>query len=279
MILLKEAAALHEHLQKERAAGKKIGFVPTMGALHAGHISLIRKSKSEADLTVCSIFVNPTQFNNPADFEKYPITIEKDLELLLMESCDVLFLPSVAEIYPPTYQKKHYDLGEIEGLLEGAFRPGHFQGVCQVVDRLFEIIEPNLVYFGQKDYQQCMVVRRLIELTGRKNMEMRIGNTLREEDGLAMSSRNLRLNPTERDKAPILYQTLAFIKEKQYEVPLPQLAQQATRQLEQQGFAVDYVAICNAQTLHPAQTPAEPKVALLAATLNGVRLIDNLPLN
>lgn len=279
MILFKEAAALHLHLQQQRSAGKTVGFVPTMGALHQGHLSLIRQSLLGNDLTVCSIFVNPTQFNNAADFQFYPKTIEQDMEHLLAAGCDVLFLPPVAEVYPAAYSPRHYDLGAIETLLEGAFRPGHFQGVCQVVDRLLQLVEPHRLYMGQKDYQQCMVIRRLLDLTGRTTPELIIADTLRESDGLAMSSRNLRLTPQDRAKAPELFQALRFIQDHVHQEPLPHLEAVATRQLEAQGFAVDYVAIRNAQTLQPAQTGTEPKVALLAAAINGIRLIDNLPLN
>lgn len=279
MNIFKEAAALHQHLQTQREKGLTIGFVPTMGALHPGHLSLIRRSKAENNITICSIFVNPTQFNNHSDFQHYPKTIEKDLEQLLTERCDVLFLPSVAEVYPAGHQKKHYDLGELEHLLEGSFRPGHFQGVCEVVDRLLHIVAPNTMYLGQKDYQQCMVIRRLLQITGRSLPELRIGDTLREADGLAMSSRNLRLSPADRAKATALYQALQQIRQKLQAEPLQQLQQETAQTLEKQGFEVDYVAICNADTLHPASTITEPKVALVAASLNGIRLIDNLPLN
>src|SRR6476620_8327349 len=143
MTIFKKAEQLRMFLEKQQKEGKKTGFVPTMGALHDGYLTLIRESQKITDITVCSIFVNPTQFNNPDDFAKYPITIEKDIEKLEMNGCNVLFLPSVSEIYPPSYQKKHYDLGSIETLWEGTYRPGHFQGVCQVVDRLLEIVHPN----------------------------------------------------------------------------------------------------------------------------------------
>lgn len=279
MILFKEAAALHLHLQQQRSAGKTLGFVPTMGALHQGHLSLIRQSVAGNDLTVCSIFVNPTQFNNAADFQHYPKTIEQDMEQLLQGGCDVLFLPSVSEIYPAGYQAKHYELGVIETLLEGAFRPGHFQGVCQVIDRLLKLVEPHRLYMGQKDYQQCMVVSRLLELTGRAAPQLIIANTLREADGLAMSSRNLRLSAEDRTRATELFKALRYIQDHVQAEPAGELETAATRQLEAQGFAVDYVAIRNAQTLQPAQNGAEPKVALVAAAVNGIRLIDNLPLN
>lgn len=279
MILFKEAAALSQYLHQQRIAGKTVGFVPTMGALHAGHLSLIRQSKQESDLTVCSIFVNPTQFNNASDFQHYPVTIEKDMELLLTENCDILFLPPVSEIYPPSHVKEQFDLGTLETVLEGAFRPGHFQGVCEVVNRLLQIVEPHRLFMGQKDYQQCMVIRRLLELTGRKELELRIGSTQRDGDGLALSSRNLRLNAEERQQAPALFKALSYIKNNQSKADLAKLTKEAAAQLEAEGFVVDYITVCNALTLQPLQSEAEPKIALVAATINNIRLIDNLPFN
>ena len=201
--------------RSQRKQGKKYGFVPTMGALHAGHISLINDSKKASDLTVCSIFVNPTQFNDPKDFEKYPITIEKDIAMLEAAGCDILFLPEVAEMYPGgTSTSIHYELGYLETILEGHYRPGHFQGVCMIVHRLLDIVKPDNLYIGQKDYQQSMVIKKLIELTGMKELvDLNISPTLREAGGLAMSSRNMRLTEQERVKATAIYKTLHLIKE------------------------------------------------------------------
>ncbi|RYZ58866.1 MAG: 4-phosphopantoate--beta-alanine ligase, partial [Chitinophagaceae bacterium] len=162
MILFKQAASLSHFIHQRQQEGKTVSIVPTMGALHSGHLSLLAKAGEETDLTVCSIFVNPTQFNNPDDLSKYPVTLEKDIEQLHRASCDVLFLPAVTEIYPDGYHARHYELGNLETVLEGFYRPGHFQGVCQVVDRLLEIVHPNRIYMGQKDYQQCQVVQRLL---------------------------------------------------------------------------------------------------------------------
>ena len=183
-----------------------------MGALHSGHISLITNSKIQNQLTVSSIFVNPTQFNNAKDFEKYPITLEKDIDQLEKNGCNVLFLPPVEEIYTDGLNKlPHYNLGYLETVLEGKYRPGHFQGVCQVVHRLLNIVQPDYLYLGQKDYQQCMVIKKLIELTQLK-INVVISNTLRENDGLAMSSRNMRLNEEERKLSVKIFETLSFIK-------------------------------------------------------------------
>ena len=162
-----------------------------------------------------SIFINPTQFNDPTDFKKYPVTLEKDIVMLEAAGCDILFLPSVEEIYPDgTTTTMHYDLGYLETILEGHYRPGHFQGVCMVVHRLLDIVKPDNLYIGQKDYQQCMVIKRLIELIGMKDLiQVNISPTLREPDGLAMSSRNMRLSDEERKNAVNIYQTLHFVKE------------------------------------------------------------------
>lgn len=280
MIIFKQAKPLTEYLKREQKAAKKIGFVPTMGALHDGHLSLINSSKSNNDITVCSIFVNPTQFNNPDDFKHYPITIEKDIEQLINTGCDILFLPAVDEIYPPDYQKKHYDLGSIENSLEGFYRPGHFQGVCQVVDHLLEIINPDNLYMGQKDFQQCIVIKKLLELTGKdKTIRLNISPTIREKDGLAMSSRNLRLNETEKIVATSIYKELAAIQNNFHLQPLHSLKKTAKDHLMEKGFAVDYVEIANTKDLNPTEDSSESSVALIAASIGNVRLIDNLILN
>lgn len=279
MLLFKQAHQLQLHLQLLREQGKTIGFVPTMGALHAGHLSLLRRSLTENEVTVCSIFVNPTQFNNASDYQHYPITIEADMALLLNAGCDVLFLPPVQEVYPEGHTKQQYHLGTLETVLEGAYRPGHFQGVCEVVDRLLTLVEPHVLYLGQKDFQQCMVVRRLLEITGRAQTELRIGATLREADGLAMSSRNLRLTPTDRQQATAIYQCLQRVKQDLQKLSFAELEQRASAELDAQGFVVDYIAIRRCLDLQPAHGTEENLVVLAAATLNGIRLIDNLPLN
>ncbi|HEV7781372.1 MAG TPA: pantoate--beta-alanine ligase [Chitinophagaceae bacterium] len=283
MILFKKAADLRKWLDGQQEKGNTAGFVPTMGALHSGHISLIQTAAKENPLTVCSIFVNPTQFNDPSDFEKYPVTIEKDILLLEEAGCDVLFLPSVKEMYPNGVKAKmYYDLGYLETVLEGKFRPGHFQGVCMVVHRLLEIVEPSMLYLGQKDYQQCMVITKLVELTGQsQKIKVIICPTLREQDGLAMSSRNMRLNETERENATTIFRVLNFIKENTGTGDLSALKEQARMQLEDAGFRVDYVEIAGAYDLSLTDDWDGKKklVALVAAFLNQVRLIDNMLLN
>jgi pantoate--beta-alanine ligase len=280
MIIFKKANQLTEYLNKEKNTGKKTGFVPTMGALHDGHISLVTASKKANDITVCSIFVNPTQFNNPEDFKHYPITIEKDINLLVNGGCDVLFLPSVDEIYPPSYQKKHYELGRLEEILEGKYRQGHFQGVCQVVERLLNIVQPHNLYIGQKDFQQCMVIKRLVQLMGKTNdLVINIIPTIRENDGLAMSSRNLRLNVKQRKDASQIYQELIIIKNHLKDQPLDLLKEAAKEHLIHHGFVVDYVEIAQSNDLAPLENVKEPSIALIAASLDNIRLIDNLLLN
>ncbi len=277
MILFKKTAELIEYLTIQRKKGLKTGFVPTMGALHNGHISLIDDSKKQNDLTICSIFVNPTQFNDPADFKKYPKTIENDVYLLEKEGCDIIFLPPVEEIYPPGTSTIHYELGVLETVLEGKFRPGHFQGVCQVVHRLLDIVKPDKLYLGQKDYQQCMVIRKLIALTNTPTQPI-ICATQREASGLAMSSRNMRLSDNERKTATAIYETLQAIQKDIQPGNLQKLKEKAALTLTAKGFTVDYVEIADATTLELIDNwnGSTPLVTLAAAFLNNVRLIDNI---
>ena len=280
MVIFRNAGQIAQFLSGVNDSKKIIGFVPTMGALHQGHMSLIQASKEQSDLTVCSIFINPAQFNNQEDFDRYPVTIEKDLEQLLAAGCDVLFFPTVDQIYPPGYQKKTYPLGNIETILEGQFRPGHFQGVCEVVDRLLEIVQPHNLFVGQKDYQQCMVINKLLQLKGKESQIMlMVEPTLREPDGLAMSSRNLRLSEDDRKKAALLNKTLEYIKDNLGREPLKTLRRKAKGDLESEGFAVDYVEIADARTLDPVNSYSPKLVALVAASIGNVRLIDNMVLN
>lgn len=280
MLIFHTIFELQAYLKKSKHEGLKTGFVPTMGALHQGHLSLLLQSKSHNGLTICSIFVNPTQFNDPADFEKYPITITADIEQLLSCGTDVLFLPSVAEMYPNgTATPKHYELGFLETVLEGKYRPGHFQGVCQVMHRLLNIVQPHDLFMGQKDYQQCMVVQQLIT-NENINTHLHIAPTLRENDGLAMSSRNMRLNSEQRAAATTIYQTLLQMRTQLQQGPLLQIKQAATQLLTQNGFSVDYTELAHANTLAPLNewNGTDPVVALIAAYIGEVRLIDNLVL-
>lgn len=278
MIIFKKVNDLKQQLSAFRKQGKTFGFVPTMGALHEGHLSLIRLARSKSDLTICSIFVNPTQFNDPEDFNKYPVTTAADIQLLESEGVDILFLPSVEEIYPPDSQPKHYALGTVETMLEGAYRPGHFQGVCQVIDRFLTIIEPDIIVMGQKDYQQVMVIKKLLELTGQQ-VRLITCPTLREFTGLARSSRNTRLTDEQRAQASIIYSALLYGKNHLATASPGLLIADITAKILSNGFyKCDYVAICNADDLSPIEVYNTNRTAiiLVAAFIGNVRLIDNI---
>jgi pantoate--beta-alanine ligase len=279
MILFKRIADLQKWLDIQKENNRSVGLVPTMGALHQGHLSLINASREKADVTICSIYVNPTQFNDPRDFEKYPITIESDIEQLEGAGADVLFLPSTDEMYPGgLHSDEIYDLGYLEEILEGKFRPGHFQGVCKIVHRLLAIVKPGILLLGQKDYQQCMVIKKLLEITGlTSTIEVLISPTLREPDGLAMSSRNMRLDNASRIKAAKIYEALTYIKSNiNGQIPMHDLEKNAAGMLESNGFNTDYFTIADAETLLPVSAHTNKMVALVAAYLGEVRLIDNL---
>jgi pantoate--beta-alanine ligase len=281
MILFKEATTLKRHLRQIQQSGKTIGFVPTMGALHEGHISLVSTSKSKSDITICSIFVNPTQFNDPKDYEKYPVTIGHDILLLENINCDILFLPTVNEIYPSgTGSPIYYQLGNIETLLEGKYRPGHFQGVCQVVHKLLDIVNPNLLFMGQKDFQQVIVVKKLVQLINLPVQVLTVPTT-RETTGLAMSSRNLRLSEEQKQEATSIFEMLQYIKNNYTTSPVPELEKYVINYLLNHGFKkVDYVAIANAETLQPIDNikTNETAVVLIAAFIGEIRLVDNVVL-
>jgi len=278
MLIFHKVSDIRKWLDQQVLAGQSVGFVPTMGALHQGHLSLIEQSRERTQVTVSSIFVNPTQFNDPKDFEKYPVTIQQDIQLLIKTGCDILFLPSASEIYPNgTAHLPHYELGYLETVLEGKYRPGHFQGVCQVVHRLLEIVQPNLLFLGQKDFQQCMVIKKLIEQTG-LSTQVQIIPTLRENDGLAMSSRNMRLSETERANATSIHQALLQMKGQLQQGSVLKLKQKTTDFLKNKGFRVDYAELAKADTLDLVDewNGQDKLVALIAAYLNEVRLIDNM---
>ena len=283
MIICKKPGALQAILIKKKKEADRTAFVPTMGALHTGHLSLVQEAKKQNNIVVCSIFVNPTQFNDPEDFKKYPVTLEKDILMFEEAGCDILFIPSVQDIYPDgTINLKHYELGFMETVLEGKFRPGHFQGVCQVMQRLLEIVLPDNLYLGQKDYQQCMVIKKLIELIGLNDkIKVNVCPTLREKDGLAMSSRNSRLSPDDRIKATTISAALRYVKENMKAAGIKQLKDEAEELLLQKGFRIDYIEIADAGTLEPVEDwdGKQKVVALVAAFLNSVRLIDNMVIN
>jgi pantoate--beta-alanine ligase len=283
MIICKDPAELQGILVKKKKEMHHVGYIPTMGALHAGHLSLVSEAKKQNKIVVCSIFVNPTQFNDPEDFKKYPITLEKDILMFEEAGCDVLFIPSVQEIYPNgTDHLEHYELGFVETVLEGKFRPGHFQGVCQVMHRLLEIVLPDNLYLGQKDYQQCMVIKKLVGLIGLNGkIKVNICPTVREDDGLAMSSRNTRLLPGDRKKAATISTALRYIKDNLKAGETKHIRNEAREMLLQKGFHIDYIEIADGDTLELVKKwdGKQKIVALVAAFLKTVRLIDNLVIN
>lgn len=254
---------------------KVIGFVPTMGALHKGHLGLIELAKQQSTQVVCSIFVNPTQFNDPKDLEKYPRPITDDIRRLEEVNCDILFNPQVTEMYADN-EKWHFDMGDLEHLLEGKFRPGHYQGVTQVVNKLFNIVKPDIAFFGQKDYQQVMVISKMVEVL-KMPVKLVMCPIEREPDGLAMSSRNIHLTPYDREHSLILSKTLNWVNENFDINKIDILQQQAAQMISNEpGVELEYFEIADGKTLHPAAPASETIVALVAARVGKTRLIDNV---
>ena len=277
MVIFKKVKDLQRYLKSLNATHLQVGFTPTMGALHEGHISLIQQSKATSTLTVCSIFVNPTQFNEASDLSAYPITIDKDILLLEMVGCDILFLPSVSEIYPSQLDTNiEIDLGGLDEVLEGVQRPGHFKGVIQVVKRLIDIVQPDDLYMGEKDFQQLAIIRRMVDILGIPTKV--IGCPIkREPEGLAMSSRNMRLNQSDKKKALAIIDTLEFIQQKAHTLPVKSLEKKAWLRLEQAGLKPEYASIVDSKTLQSIDTfeHINEARALIAAWAGDVRLIDN----
>jgi len=279
--IFKTKKELQDYLETARFNQQKIALIPTMGALHAGHISLLNYAKPLSDITVCSIFVNPTQFNDPKDLEKYPRPIEQDIALLEAANCTILFLPTVEEMYPDQDEKWHINLQGLDEIWEGKMRPGHFQGVTQVVYKLFNSVQPDIACFGQKDFQQVMVIEQMIK---EKALPITIAlcPIIRDDNGLALSSRNMRLSEQGKQQALALFRTLQFIKNNVQKIDLPELKKMATNQLEtSDGIALEYLAICETTTLQEATVIENNKqyVALVTARVEDVRLIDNMILN
>jgi pantoate--beta-alanine ligase len=254
---------------------KKIGFVPTLGALHNGHLSLIKQAKQGNDIVVCSIFVNPTQFNDPKDLENYPRPIESDIAKLSAVDCDILFNPGVTEIYDDNEQW-HLNIGQLEFLLEGEFRPGHYQGVTQVVYKLLDIVKPTALYMGQKDYQQFLVVSKMVEIF-KLPVKMVMCPIEREPEGLAMSSRNIHLSADDRQHALILSKTLNWVKANFDIKNVYNLELEAMNMLQAEpGVEPEYFELADGKTLLPANESSQTIVALTAARIGKTRLIDNM---
>ncbi|MCB0634630.1 MAG: pantoate--beta-alanine ligase [Lewinella sp.] len=278
MYLFQRSVDLQNWLETVRGHNRKIGFVPTMGALHDGHLSLIRQSAAENSFTVCSIFVNPTQFNDASDLEKYPRTPGNDIELLVGSGCNALFLPTVEEVYPTDLDTSvSVDLHPLDTVMEGAFRPGHFAGVVQVVYRLLQLVQPDQLYMGQKDYQQLTIIREMI-----RQLELPVKLVMvpirREPDGLAMSSRNVRLSPAFRAIAPVIHRILQQVKEQVDEKSVSELEAWAMQQLAEAGLRPEYFEIVDGNTLKAISSLSKTKsaVACMAAWAGDIRLIDNM---
>ena len=279
MKVLKSKKTLIDYVERQREMGKKIGFAPTMGALHQGHLSLYKAAKKENDEVISSIFVNPTQFNNPDDFQKYPKTLEKDIELLEKAGVDAVYVPNVEEMYPDGLNSKKYDFDGLENEMEGKYRPGHFDGVGTIVEELFRQVQPHNAYFGEKDYQQLAIIKKMVEKT---KLPVKIHGvpTLREEDGLAMSSRNVRLTETQRKEATIIYETLTKVKEWFKVISLEEIKQKVTDIFRNSNFELEYFVIADEEMLKEANAIDEDKEyrAFIVAYADTVRLIDNMHL-
>lgn len=264
-------------IQELKSEGKKIGFVPTMGALHEGHLKLIRQAAHENDFVAVSIFVNPTQFNNPEDLANYPRTLETDMQKLEGSGCNLVFYPSVEEMYPEP-DLTVFDFGQLDKVMEGRYRPGHFNGVAVVVKKLFEIVAPHKAYFGEKDFQQLAIIKKLVSML-QMDLEIVPCPIVREADGLAMSSRNARLTPEERAEATVIYKALTAVKEN-YSWFVPGGVRQLVMGEIQESplFRVEYVDVVDSETLQPFEdwSDAEHAVVCVAAFIGKVRLIDNI---
>ncbi|MBL9054921.1 MAG: pantoate--beta-alanine ligase [Rhodobacteraceae bacterium] len=275
--IIQTVADLRSQVRAWRAAGQKVGVVPTMGALHEGHLSLARRARAECDRVITTIFVNPKQFNNPDDLKKYPRTLEADAVLLSGVPVDVVFAPGVEEVYPDGFITT-VSVGGVSEPLEGRMRPGHFDGVATVVTKLFGMTEADRGYFGQKDWQQLQVVLRLVRDL---NLPVEVVGceTIREADGLAMSSRNVRLTPEGRAVAGVLYAAVTVAAEEIRAGQSDRMAiREAAEKLRAAGFErVEYIELRDAETLMPSDDPRRPRRMLAAAWLDGVRLIDNIP--
>lgn len=278
MKVLRTVGELRETIDGHRSAGKTIGLVPTMGALHAGHLSLMERARRDNDIVVASVFVNPTQFNNPDDLSTYPRTEEADCKALESAGVDYAFIPSVEEIYPEP-DTRQFDLGEVASVMEGAMRPGHFNGVAQIVSKLFEMTRPTRAYFGEKDFQQIAVIRRMASLEG-FDLEIVACPIVRESDGLAMSSHNVRLTPEQRAAAPAIHRILAESVERAVSSTVAEVKKSVTEAIDAEPFmTTEYYEIVDPLTMQPTDSWMPPNgsaVGCVTVYCGDVRLIDNI---
>jgi pantoate--beta-alanine ligase len=276
MIIFKEQEELKKHLAKLN--NSLIGFVPTMGALHQGHISLIKKSNNTCNITICSIYVNPTQFNNTDDFLNYPKTIKYDIKILQDNNCDILYCPENTDLYKANEKPGEYNFNGIELYLEGKYRPGHFNGVGTIVEKLLNVIKPQKIFFGEKDLQQLMIIKTLVK---QKNILTEVIGcpTIREENGLAKSSRNQHLSKIDREHCGVIYKQLTDFKYLFYKMDLGELKKQIITNITNRNkIKVEYLELVNLDTFEPDENPSKKvKYAVcIAVSISGVRLIDNI---
>ncbi len=275
-----DRTSFSQYIESQKGLHKTIGFAPTMGALHAGHISLYEAAKKENDIVISSVFVNPTQFNNPEDLEKYPRTIEDDIEKLKNSGLvDAVYIPGVEDIYPDGMRRKHYNFGGIENEMEGAARPGHFDGVGTVVEELFRQVQPDNAYFGEKDFQQLKIIEKLVEVL---NLDIKIHGVAiyREDNGLAMSSRNMRLTKQEKEASSVIFQTLKKVDDWFRVISIPEIKDRVSEIFDRKDMALEYFMIADEKTLKEVDFFSEDTNyrAFIVVNMDKVRLIDNMHL-
>lgn len=271
---------LKDCLLAHRSANKTVGFVPTMGALHSGHLSLIKEAQQKNDIVVVSLFVNPTQFDSAEDLKKYPKTIKNDIELLDSVSCDILFTPSVEEIYENNISSENFNFDGLEHQMEGKFRKGHFNGVGTVVKTLFKIVAPHKAYFGQKDFQQLQIIKKMVEKHSLK-VEVKGCPIFRQQDGLAMSSRNVRLSKKQKAAAPFVYKVLQEVRKKFNTQSVLEITQWVESQFKNHpSLKLEYFTVADEKSLKPIENKEDLKKyrAFIAVFADEIRLIDNLQL-
>ncbi|AQW91249.1 pantoate--beta-alanine ligase [Elizabethkingia anophelis] len=277
MEILRNRQSLSDYIAAVKKEGKKIGFAPTMGALHDGHMSLYKEARKDNDIVISSVFVNPTQFNNPDDLKKYPRTEENDIAMLEKAGVDAVYIPTIEDIYPAKAESKHYDFGGIENEMEGKFRPGHFDGVGTVVSELFRQVQPDNAYFGEKDYQQLAIIKKLVEI---EKFPIKIHGVpiYRAENGLALSSRNARLSEEERNGATLIYKTLVKVNEWFRVISIPEIKKRVEEIFEQSDYELEYFLIADEETLKETDFFYKDKNyrAFIVVFVGEVRLIDNM---
>ncbi|SHH89108.1 pantoate--beta-alanine ligase [Chryseobacterium oranimense] len=282
MEVIKNKKTLQDFIERQKEMGKKIGFAPTMGALHKGHLSLYEEARKDNDLVISSIFVNPTQFNNPEDLEKYPRDVNRDI--LILENSglvDAVYIPEVADIYPEKTESRHYDFDGLENEMEGKSRPGHFDGVGTVVEELFRQVKPDHAYFGEKDFQQLAIIKKMVE---KKHLPVKIigVSIYRAENGLALSSRNQRLHEDRKEASKVIYETLVKVNDWFRVITIPEIKERVTDIFDQQqGMKLEYFLIADENTLKETDFFYKDRNyrAFIVVVVDGVRLIDNMHLD